>query len=271
MKKIGIIAVLLLAVIILAVYGLKKISGRGNATPAEPTPIPARPIEESIGERPFVSLLPTADGHWVTLDIKNLPKGTQGLEYDLIYLAEVEGSKIERGVTTGGKPIDLKGAVEYSKKVLFGSASCTTGVCKYKYDENVTEGTLTLKVINKGTVKYETAYRLQRGAEAKTDGLSAGDGNFRLTAAGLPAKTLYLTISTIGVPAPLPAGVTPKSVPYGVFPALSGKVEVAFKTDLTEPTVYAFSGRTWQKLTTTVKGGEAIAPATSASIFILTQ
>jgi hypothetical protein len=271
MKKIGIIVILLLVVIALAVFGLKKISSRSSAVPAEPTPIPEPPIEESIGERPFVSLLPTADGHWVTLDVKNLPKGTQGLEYDLIYLAEVEGSKIERGVTTGGKPIDLKGAGEYNKKMLFGSASCTTGVCKYKYDENVTEGTLTLKVIGTGTVRYETAYRLQRGAEAKVDGLSTGDGNFRLTAASLPAKTLYLTTSTIGVPTPLPAGVTPKSVPYGVFPALSGKVEVAFKTDLAEPTIYAYSGRAWQKLTTSVKGSEAIASTSGASIFILTK
>jgi len=271
MKKVGIIILLVLAVIALGVFGFKKITGRPAAVPAEPTPIPEPPIEESIGERPFVSLLPTADGHWVTLEVENLPKGTKGLEYDLIYLAEVEGSKIERGVTTGGKPIDLEGSLEYRKKMLFGSASCTTGVCKYKYDENVTEGSLALKVIGAETVKYETAYRLQRGAEAKTEGFSAGDGNFRLTATNLPAKTLYLTTSTIGVPTPLPVGVIPKSVPYGTFPSLSGKVEVAFKTDLTDPVIYAYAGRTWQKLTTTVKDGEAVATATNASIFILAQ
>ncbi|HUW24310.1 MAG TPA: hypothetical protein VMW04_01650 [Patescibacteria group bacterium] len=271
MKKIGVITVLLVAVIVLAVFSLKKISGRGGATSAEPTPIPARPIEESIKERPFVSLLPTTDGHWVTLEVKNLPKGTSGIEYDLIYLAEVEESKIERGVTTGGQPIELNGAVEYTKKMLFGSASCTTGVCKYKYDENVTEGTLMIKVIGAQTVKYETAYRLQRGEEAKTDGFSTGDGNFRLTAASLPAKTLYLTTSTIGVPVPLPAEVTAKSVPYGVFPSIAGKAEVTFKTDLAEATIYAYNGRSWQKLSTTVSNGEAVAAASSASIFILTQ
>ncbi len=271
MKKVAIILVLVLAVITLGVFGFKKITGRPAAVPAEPTPIPEPPIEESIGKRPFVSLLPTSDGHWVTMEVKNLPKGTAGLEYDLIYLAEVEGIKIERGVTTGGNPIELDGASEYSKKMLFGSASCTTGVCKYKYDENVTEGTLALKVIGQETVKYETAYRLQGGAEAKTEGFSTGDGKFRLTATSLPAKTLYLTTSTIGVPTPLPAGVIPKTVPYGIFPALSGKADVFFKTDLTEPVIYAYTGRTWQKLTTTVKDGEAMASTSGASIFILTK
>jgi len=269
-KLVPIIVLVLILATGATAYGFKKISGRTSKAKTAPTPTPTPPIEETINERPFVSLLPTADGHWVTLEVKNLPKGTQGMEYDLIYLADVEGSKIERGVTTGGKPIELNGAVEYSKKILLGSASCTTGVCKYKYDENVSEGTLMIKVIGRETAEYKTAYRLQRGAEAKTDGFSTGDGNFRLTAT-LPAKTLYLTTSTIGVPTPLPTGVTPKSVPYGVFPALSGKVEVAFKTDLTEPTVYAYSGRNWQKLTTTVQNGEAVASTSGASIFILTK
>ncbi len=271
MKKRILLAGLLASVVILSGCSLRKNSKAGNLPEAEPTPVPTRPIEQSIKERPYVTLLPTADRHWVTMEIKNIPKGTTGIDYDLIYLADFEGSKIERGVSTGGVPAGLSGATEYSKKILFGSASCTTGVCKYKYDENVNEGTLAIKLVGSGLgEKFETAYRIQKGKEAAGDGLTAGDGVFSLKAS-LPANTIYLTISTIGVPSQLPAGVTPKSSPYAVFPAVSAKTTVSFKTDLTNVSIYAYDGKSWKKLTASVSGGIITAEAAGASLFILTQ
>jgi len=268
-----ILPVLVILVIPLAFLlnkNLRKTEGSESFFPAaQPTPFPTKPIEQTIDQRPFVSLIPTADGHWLNLEIKNIVKQVTALEYDLIYLAEAEESKIERGVSTGGIPIDLKGASEYAKKILFGSASCTTGVCKYKYDENVTEGSLNLKLIG-WSETYETVYRIQKGIEAK-EGLTAGDGRFTFVSSKLPAKSLYLTTLTLGVPKPLPAEVTPKSEPYGIFPAISVAGQVSFSTTLNQATIYAFNGRTWQKLPTTLTDGQATAQASGAYLFILTQ
>ncbi len=267
MKKVFIFGSLLIAVFLLSGCGPKKTPSEGLPE-AEPTSIPTKPIEQSIKERPYVSLLPTADRHWVTMEIKRIPQGTKGVDYDLTYFADFEGSKIERGVSTGGVPVDLNGATEYSKKVLFGSASCTTGTCKYKYDENVTEGILSIKFV--GREKYETAYRIQKGKEASTLGFSTGDGIFTLKAT-LPTNSIYLTSSSIGLLTQLPSGVIAKSLPYAVFPSVSGKVTVSLKTDLSNPVIYAYSSSGWQKLATTVAAGEAKAEISGASLFILTQ
>lgn len=241
------------------------------APPAELTPAPTKLIEETIKERPYVSLLPTTDGYWVTIDVKKIVKGTTGLEYELTYFADFEDSKIERGVSTGGKPVELFGATDYSKKILFGSASCTTGVCKYKYDENVNEGMFSLKLIGEGkTEKYETVFRIQSGKEAK-EGFSTGDGIFGFVSSALPGNSLYLIASSIGLPVPLPEGVTVKSNPYAIFPSISAKGTVSIKTDLPEAVIYAFDGKAWKKLTTKIASGEASAETSGNFLFLLAQ
>lgn len=271
MRKFLFLIALLFSAVVLSGCVFKKTTPTGSLPVAEPTPVPTRPIDQTIKERPYVSLLPTSDRHWVTLEIKNIPKGTKGVEYDLTYLADFEESKIERGVSTGGIPVELNGATEYSKKILFGSASCTTGTCKYKYDENVNEGSLSFNFVGGSlTEKLQTAYRIQRGKEAAVDGFTTGDGVFTLRA-NLLANSIYLTASSIGVPSQLPAGVIPKTAPYAVYPAVLGKAAVAFKTDLVSPTIYAFDGKSWQKLITTAAGGEAKAETSGTSVFILAQ
>ena len=257
--------------LLLFVFVFKKSSGVDNEVPVpEPVIITERPIEESIGERPYVSLVPTADGHWVNLEIKNFAKGVRSFEYDLIYFADFEGSKIERGVTTGGVPVELSGS-DFSKKILFGSASCTTGVCKYKYDENVTEGSLILNInLDKEVDHYETTYRIQKGSEGK-EGLTTGDGAFSFVSSNLKTKNLYLTISSVGVPVMLPVELVPKSVPYAIFPTITEKGTVTVKTPLSSGAIYAFNGKSWQKLPTTFSEGEATAQSSGNYLFILTQ
>lgn len=249
----------------------KKTSVETPPDQAVPTPVPTRPVEETIKERPYVSLNVSSDGHWLTLDIKNIKKGTTDLEYELTYFADFEGNRIERGVSTGGKPIELSSQTEYSKKLLLGSASCTTGTCKYKYDENVNEGMLILTLIGSGgKEKYESAFRIQKGKEAK-EGFTTGDGVFSLVSGTLPQNSVFLTISSVGVPIPLPEGVAAKTIPYAVYPGLSTKGTVSFKTALTAADIYALVGKTWQKLATTVENGKASAPFSSSSLFILGQ
>lgn len=274
MRKILITFIIITCGVLLSGCGPKTSQNTPTNVPeAQPTPFPTKPIEQSIKQRPFVSLVTTTDGHWITLSIKNLPSGTTGVDYELLYMADIEGSKIERGISTGGKPIDLKGATEFSKKELLGSASCTTGTCKYKYDEGVSEGTLTLKVVGPGgTDIYTSVFRIQKGSEAK-EAFTTGDGVFSFVSSLLPASPLYLTISSVGVPIQLPTGVTPKIIPYGIFPA-TGTVKagtVSFKTSLTTGSIYAYNGKTWDKLTTEFSGAQASAKSSGQSIFILAE
>lgn len=270
MKKVFLIIAILASTVFLSGCA-KKTSVETPPNQTIPTPVPTRPIEETIKERPYVSLTISNDSHWLTLDIKNIKKGTTGLEYELTYFADFEGNRIERGVSTGGKPIELSNQSEYSKKLLLGSASCTTGTCKYKYDENVNEGKLILTLIGDGGKEnFESAFRIQKGKEAK-EGFTTGDGVFSLVSGTLSQNSVFLTISSVGVPIPLPEGVTVKTIPYAVYPGLSTKGTVSFKTALTAVDIYALSGKTWQKLVTTVENGKATAVFSNTSLFILGQ
>lgn len=273
MKKLILGGLVLFSSILLSGCALRKSAVNPSEIPeAKPTPFPTKPIEQTIKERPFVSLIPSTDRHWLTLEVKNIVKGTEGLEYELTYFAEAEGSRIERGVSTAGKPVDLNGATSFFKKILLGSASCTTGTCKYKYDEGISEGTLTL-TLNKagGKEKYESVFRVQQGKEGK-EGLTTGDGVFSYASTSLPATVVYLGISSVGIPAQLPEGVTPKTIPYGIFSsgAVKGGI-AAFKTDLTSVSIYAFDGKAWDRLATTVTEGRAKAASTTQNIFILAE
>lgn len=263
------ISFLILGSILLAGCGPKK--PQTETPPAEPTSVPTKPIETSVKEGPFVSLIPTADGHWVELQTKGIKKSTTSLEYELTYFADVEGSKIERGVTSGSTPVELNGATEFSKKILFGSASCTTGTCKYKYDEKVNEGMLTIKLTtSQGVDKYSSAFRIQKGKEAKV-GLTTGDGVFSFVSQSLAVNSLFLTVSSMGVPSPLPENMTAKSSPYGIFPSTTTKGTVSFKTSLVEGKILLWDGQKWQVLETTVSNGIASAPTSKAGIFVLAE
>lgn len=267
MKTLSFFLILMASAFFLSGCGLKKTT-ESDVIQAEPTPVPTRPIEQSIQDRPYVALVPTSDGHWVELTVKNIPAGVKGVEYDFIYFAENEEMKIERGVSTGGKEAVLTSPGEYYKKILFGSASCTTGVCKYRYDEGVTEGTLAFKLT--GSEEYTTAYRLQKGSEAK-EGLTTGDGIFSFVSSALFPKNFYLTTSTVGVPVALPSGIVAKSVPYGVFPVITAKGTVSFKTNLETASIFAYNGKSWQKLVTNIVNGTTSAESSGAYLFILTQ
>lgn len=266
-KKIFPVAVILFCGVFLA--GCAKSTTPSTTTPTSipPTPVPQKPIEETIKERPFVSLTPTSDGHRVMLKIENVPVGVDSVEYEIVYLADIEGSKIERGVRGTVKLSELS----KQKEILFGSASCTTGTCKYKYDENVNEGTLSITLVKKeGKEKYDSVFRIQRGKEGK-EGLTTGDGVFKFISASLPVNTLYLTISSIGIPSALSSELTAKSLPYGIFSTLAVKGTVSFKSTESEAKIYLWIGQKWQELTTTSSDGVLLAETTKSGIFILVK
>jgi len=270
MRKLLIVFSLLFSTLLLTGC-LPKKSPPGESLLPEPTSPSPKPISETINERPYVVLLPSDDGHWVTLQIEKIKRGTTGLEYELTYFADFEGNRIERGVSTGGKPVELNGASEYSKKILFGSASCTTGICKYRYDENVNEGMLVLKLISAaGIEKFETVFRIQKGKEAK-EGLTTGDGVFSFTAGNLSANKLYLTASSIGVPANLLEGMVAKSLPYVIFPFPQAKGEVSFKTVEKEAKIMLLDNQKWQELETASSEGILSAQTPKSGIFILVK
>jgi hypothetical protein len=267
-KRLIVGSLILISVFLLTGCLPKKPSPGSEVTPTpetEPLPTAMKSLESSILERPFVSLTPTSDGHWVNLEVNNIRSDAKSIDYELIYFAGDIGNKIERG--TSGL-VDLKGETSLTRKVLFGSESCTVS-CKYKYDENISEGTLTIKIrSDAGVEKYTSAFRLQKGLEAK-EGLSAGDGNFKFTSSVLPKNNYFLTISTVGLPKEVGESVI--MAPYGVFPSSSTVGTVACKTNDEAAKILFWNSQKWEELKTSYTDGWLSAPVQKTGVFVLVK
>lgn len=136
-------------VLIFLVIGLTWFFGWGmgpkeKGPAAKPTP---RAVQRELSEeqKPEIDLEINSDRSGAVLAISKIDPRFLELEYELIYLAEDEGQEIERGVAGG--PMKISGG-QVRETLLFGTESCTTGVCKRKIDKNVSGGTLIIRLID---------------------------------------------------------------------------------------------------------------------------
>ncbi len=189
-------------------------------------------------KRPFVSLISRSDGHELKLMVENIQEA-KSIDYELMYLAGGNS----RGVVGS---VDLKGAASFSRDLTLGS--CSKNVCKY--DEGITGGILTLKLRGEKVQKYETAFLLKTGKEAK-NGLVLADGKFSFEGA-LPAGGFYVLMSTLGVPRK-PSGEIIGG-PYAIFTAGSTSAKGTIKIKLDKPATQALvlvwdkAGKSWKQL-----------------------
>lgn len=184
--------------------GVFIVKSRGGAK-ATPEPGDDEVVAEiPFEKRPFVSLTPTADGHWLKLKIENMKvDGAATLDYLLEYIV-ADG----RPQGTGGE-IELEGENVIERELLLGSESSG----KYRYDEGVEKGTLALRFRNdKGKLvgKLATDFHLQTGV---TD-LGTVDYAFTYNL-NKSSKDYFVSMDTFGVPSGF-AG-EPAKGPFGIF------------------------------------------------------
>jgi hypothetical protein len=185
-------------------------------------------IEVSLSDRPITSLTPSDDGHWLTLLVEEITIDAASLDYELLY-------KLPDGRTQGVPgSITLKGESEIERELLLGSESSG----KFRYDEGVDKGTLTLRFRNeKGKLiaKFSTEFALLSGISE----LTSIDGDFTV---GLNRRSseYFVVMETFGVPE-VPTGEV-VSGPYGVFSSASSLTGTA---EISSGTLYEWSGSDW--------------------------
>lgn len=194
-------------------------------------------VEETAPEipqelRPMTSLTPASDGHWLTMDIYDIKVSAASLDYELLY-------SLPDGRTQGVPgTVKIEKGVLIERKLLLGSESSG----KFRYDEGVTKGTLTLKFRDdKGKLvgKLSTDFHLQ---SASSD-LTSVDGQFKYTLDTLPKNTFFVVMNTFGVKIPLPGPIS--KGPYGIFASTKSALKGAVAL---EGDVYGLSGDKWVKL-----------------------
>ncbi len=154
MKKLLPIILFLVGLVVFAGVYFFVIKGKKVSEEVEDEPVAEIPAEM----RPFASLTPSSDGHWLKLLIRDIKIEAVSLDYELLY-------KTREGNTQGVPgTIKLEGQTQIERDLLLGSESSG----KFRYDEGVSEGSLTLRFRNeKGKLvgKLSTDFTLE---ETKT-------------------------------------------------------------------------------------------------------
>lgn len=143
-------------------------------------------------DRPYVSLIPRADGRELKLKITNIIDKFTSADYELIYTAEDEGLEIEKGAAG---TIDIVNS-SLEKDLLLGTSSCTNG-CKYKYDDGVTGGVLTIVLTTDKNeyVTFETPFILRSSSQInKAKGFSLNQEEFEVEATVNNKSDFYIAI-----------------------------------------------------------------------------
>lgn len=145
---------------------------------------------------PTLSLVSDADGHNLTLSIKNIKVASAtSLDYVLEWTANNTGTPTTQG-TSGSIQLNGQTTIQRSD-LLLGSESSG----KKRYDKGVENGKLTLRFRDgngKLLGKVATDFHLQNG----TNTLTSVDGSFKYTLAKAANDVWFVTIKPFGTPDP---------------------------------------------------------------------
>jgi len=233
MKKTLIVLGILLLIIGLGMGGFFLLRGsKKEKAEITPTPTPEIFLKTRLEERPFISLIPSLDGYWLTLSVSRIQKA-ESLEYELIY-------QTSNGLMQGavGGPFALQGETSYEKKILLGTESRGS----YRYHEGVKEGSLTVRLDGgRGPRKFSTDFHLQSNVE----NLSSIDEQFSLEA-DFSSGQFYLIMPTAGLPEEIEREI--EIGPYGVFTSGSKKIKNGEIKIKERENLYYWDEKNWQKI-----------------------
>lgn len=189
-------------------------------------------MELPLEKRPFVSLVPSKDGHWLKLLVSGIKIEAKTLDYELLY-------KLPDGRTQGVPgTVELKES-NFERDILLGSESSG----KFRYDEGVREGTLSLRFRDSAG---KLVGKLSGGFTLLSDTrvLYSYDKKFSFELSELPKNVYFVVVDTFG--APVLPDFEVLNGPYGIFASDNKK----FSGKLTDVSgsVYYLNGEFWSKV-----------------------
>lgn len=245
-KKILTIGAILL--IIFGVGGWLVFSRGNNTTPSEEASNKKRISEPTnvitVAERPYLKIMPLADGRNIEIVVENIKKSAAEAEYELEYQA---GTLLQGAF--GSINIATLPATE---KILLGSCSAG-GACTYH--EDVRGGSLLTRF--SGT---EESYALKSDwryfdNKAKETEFSSKDDKFQIVSDDLSTQKFLVIFNTAGYPEGLSGEVV--SDPYSLTSssALKGTAQLTMRSsEEGELKIMGWDGKEWIEFEGTVDG-----------------
>lgn len=198
---------IIIAIVVVVGITAFVIKGKsGSVTPTETPFVEELAPELPFDQRPFVSLTPRSDGHWLKLTISGINKviGAASVDYVLQYEVPDHPSQGVPGT------VQLNGVTTIDRDLLLGSESSG----KFRYDEGVDHGQLMLK-FRDSKKKLLGALTTDFHLQSKTDLLNSIDGKFTYKLSKPSTKGYFVIINTFGVIEGVKGEI--ENGPYGVF------------------------------------------------------
>jgi hypothetical protein len=241
------IIVVILAAIAGGIWYMQQSKTAAVPAPTEKKKKVSEPVNViPVTDRPFVSILPTADGKNVLVRVEALKKAATEVEYELEYQA---GSLLQGAF--GEIKLDK---IPSETRILLGSCSAG-GACTYHTD--VQGGTLLMRYTGPENFALKTEWKYIEN-KTKETALSSKDGKFQISGAELAKQKLVVIANSPGYPADPQGMVVSEHYGFALGSEVKGKLKLSIRAkEEGTLTIKGWNGESWVSFTTTPDKADA--------------
>ena len=262
-KTIITVSALILLIAIGAFFYLRANRNQGKETDtAVKKKISANYNQIPVSESPFIQLAPTTDGRHIVLNIIELKKAANSLNYEIEY-------------QTGSMLQGFQGFLELdnlpvSDRKLFGSQSAGGAIT---YHEDIKGGTLLAEFMGAEDYALKNSWRYFTNSDRETE-FSSQDTKFTISNDSLSDYSYLIIFNTPGYPGELESELASDIYTVNAeksLKTLSSEFEVSFNTKEEGVQIMGFDGEEWQEIETQLEDGLASGSAAFMEAYLLVK
>ncbi len=243
-----------------------------NRTRRQPEPPPPAETREQnriteavnqipVSDRPYMQLVPRANGRYIDIVLQNIILPADEMEYELEYQS---GSLIQASFDT--IVIDQ---TPVQKEVLLGSCSAG-GSCTYH--EDIKGGTLLMRFNGEEQYVLKSDWRYIDNAENE-NAIASRDAKFQLESNNLAANRYLIVLNSPGAPEGLDAELRSDIYAVAASSELSGEGSLTIRAaEAGEAlTIYGYDGSEWIEFESAVEGKEVTAEVELLQTYVVAE
>ena len=215
-----------------------------------------------VSDRPYMTLEPSSDGHYITIGVEEIKKDANSLNYEMEYQT---GSMLQ-----GFQGLLTLDSFPVSEKKLFGSRSAGGSVT---YHEDIKGGNLLAEFDGADDYAVKSAWRYFTNSDNETK-FSSQDTKFSIANDDLAKYSYVVIYNSPGYPGEIKAELA--SDPYVVkaersLKSLSSNFDVSIRSSEENVIIMGYDGAEWTEMDTTVTDGMANASGAFMDVYILVK